>query len=330
MVTRASRFWGPGRRYARLLTALAMAPLLSCASIRQYPDDPEDTQANLAGYSMYFGSTPIATYSHLSGVERTSQRDAIVLNRMLAFDITYSQFRRRLTTDVNSISTGGDLVGLILTGLAATTGSAATKSALAAAATGVLGAKNAIDSDLYFQRSLPALVAQMDANRSRAQLAILTGLGKPDSDYPLGRALVDLDALRDAGGLTGAIQNLTAAAVRDKERTSEALTLVHGQAFKDSFSDRQKILMQINGLTPPQILALMKEMDKVLAERPSPIRQGVAATDPDTQREKDSRLAKIILGTWANTDQPEELDDSSTAVKFAAEWNAAIAIALSL
>jgi hypothetical protein len=51
------------------------------------------------------------------------------MNRMLAYYITYSNFKRRLLTDGNLISTGGDLVGLALTGLAATTGSAATKSA---------------------------------------------------------------------------------------------------------------------------------------------------------------------------------------------------------
>ena len=49
----------------------------------------------------------------------------------------------------------------------------------------------------------------MDANRAHAKLPIVAGLRKSNADYPLAFALIDLDALRDAGGIPTAIGGLT-------------------------------------------------------------------------------------------------------------------------
>ena len=75
-------------------------------------------------------------------------------------------------------------MALVLSGLGATTGGAATKAALAAASAGVIGAQGVISKDLYYQRTVPALLAQMEANRARATLVILQGIQKSESDYP--------------------------------------------------------------------------------------------------------------------------------------------------
>jgi hypothetical protein len=312
---------GPHRKFV----ALAMlVPLLACAAVQQYPDDPEDTQANLASYSAYFGAAKIADYALSTGTDRTQKRDDIVLNRMLAYDITYSNFKRRLLIDGNSISTGGDLISLALTGLAATTGSASTKAALAAAATGVIGAKAAINTDLYYQRTLPALIAQMDATRLKAKVALLQGLSKQDADYPLGRALVDLNTLKDAGGVTQAIQDLSTAAGEDRAAADQALTMVHGQAFKDTFNARQQITTDINALTDTQVLALMRAMDQKLPTRSDTVQAQIKMLDPHNAREKLPTRARIVLGQWAAMENPDNAQEASS---FTTEWTTAIAAA---
>jgi hypothetical protein len=58
----------------------------------------------------------------------------------------------------------------------------------------------------------------MDANRATAKAAILNGLSKPDKDYPLVRAFVDLQQLRDAGSMIGAVGSITGDAVAKKSR----------------------------------------------------------------------------------------------------------------
>ena len=117
------------------------------------------------------------------GPECTQKRDEIVLARLRGYDIELSDFERGLFCQGNPISLGGDLLALTLGGLTATTGSAATKAALGAATTGVIGAQAAMNKDLYYQRTIPALIAQMEANRAKAKLTIIQGLGQPDSGF---------------------------------------------------------------------------------------------------------------------------------------------------
>jgi hypothetical protein len=143
---------------------------------------------------------------------------------MNAYESSYSDFKRRLNGDNNIFNLGTDLTVLTLAGVAATTGSLATATALAAASAGVIGAKGAINSDLYFQRTLPALLAQMDANRAVAKLPIVKGLRLSDANYPLPIALIDLDALRDAGGIPTAIGGLTKQAEAVKASAEQAIS----------------------------------------------------------------------------------------------------------
>jgi hypothetical protein len=150
-------------------------------------------------------------------------RNQIVSGRMNAYEAAYSNFKRRLNGDANTLNLAADLSLLGLAGVAATTGSITTATALAAASAGIIGAKGAINSDLYFQRTLPALLAQMDANRARAKLPIFLGLRKSNADYPLVIALMDLDALRDTGGIPPAIGGLTQQAEAARASAEEVL-----------------------------------------------------------------------------------------------------------
>jgi hypothetical protein len=86
---------------------------------------------------------------------------------MRAYDITFADFEKRLYGDGNAVTLGSDLAGLILAGLTATTGNAATKSVLGAASAGVIGAKAAIDKDLYYPEDNTSVVGA-DGGRQAA------------------------------------------------------------------------------------------------------------------------------------------------------------------
>jgi len=192
---------------AWLATALA-----GCSGvISGYPKDPADTDAVLSGLqSRYFATTSTDAYDkETDATKRKQLRDELVGGRIRAYDIEFSCLERSLYETGNALSTGGDLAALVLNGVAATTGSAETKSALAAAATGILGAQGAISKDLFYQRTLPALLAQMHADRDNIKANIFQSLQLSDADYPLWKAESDLYGLNDAGSIWVAINGLT-------------------------------------------------------------------------------------------------------------------------
>jgi hypothetical protein len=196
---------------------LAAGSLPGCAPVLGFPNNPANDGATLASLQTYFDPSNEASYAALTNeAERRSLRDTIVINRLRAYEIEFNQFEKRLWGDSNVISAGGDLVALALAGFGATTGSAATKSALAAATAGVVGAQAAINKDLYYQRTLPALLSQMEANRDKIKLLILNGLNQPDATYSLFRANLDLDALQRASGIPSAVGDITGQAAENR------------------------------------------------------------------------------------------------------------------
>jgi len=191
-----------GRRGITSLLLVAWCLVLSaCAPLLGYPKDPEDTDATLSALAPYFNGAKDVEYAHAPPAAKTNIRNEIIFARMRAYDITFADFEKRLYGDGNAVTLGSDLAGLILAGLTATTGNAATKSVLGAASAGVIGAKAAIDKDLYYQKTIPALLAQMEADRLQAKAPIVTGMKVPDEQYPLVQAYIDLDAYKNAGSI---------------------------------------------------------------------------------------------------------------------------------
>jgi hypothetical protein len=199
-----------GRTFFRVLAISVAGLVASCGAIQGYPPDPENSRAVLASLQRYFQPSQEDAYiQETDPIQRRQLRDIIVLSQVRAYDIEFNGFERSLYAAGNGMSTGSDLVLLVLNGLGATLGGAATKAALAAASTGIVGAQTAITKDLFYQKTLPALIAQMEANRSVVELRIFTGLTQEDAKYSLLLAYLDLQALKQAGGIPQAITNLT-------------------------------------------------------------------------------------------------------------------------
>ena len=111
-------------RCARMGLAIAvLAGLLAgCAPLTGYPKDPEDTDATLTRLAPYFDGAAEAQYLALSDPTLRAQKlNDIILARIHAYDIEFADFERRLYGDGNATTLGGDLVGLVLAGLTATT-----------------------------------------------------------------------------------------------------------------------------------------------------------------------------------------------------------------
>ena len=258
-----------GARQAGLLCAgmLFALQLTGCAAINAYPDNP-DSSATLQGLrTTYFGATADDAYNAMAPTDadkRKALRDTIVLNRIRAFDAEFSLFQRALTSDNNWFSTGTDLTAFALNGFGAVTGTAATKSALAAASSGVMSAQGAVNKDLYYQKTISAIVTQMEANRGKVKLAIFTSLKLSDAEYPLARAESDLADLNDAGSLNGAISSITQASSNEKADTQAKTAAVQALTFaKTPTSNKLRNWVQPGGvINQDNIDALQGWLDK--------------------------------------------------------------------
>lgn len=222
------------------MLGLLGSSLASCSAVQGYPSNPEDTSAVLNSLRPYFTGGKIDEYTKASDVgTRTRLRDIIVLSRLRAYDIEFESFEKSLWGDGNAIALGSDLAALALGGIAATVKSAATKTAYAIAATGVIGAQAAINKDLFYQRTLPALLAQMEANRGKIKIAILMGLKQDDSRYPLIAAEIDLGMLSSAAGVPAGISNITEQASAQNQAVQNQLQALRNVAFSQTDSSKR-------------------------------------------------------------------------------------------
>ncbi len=194
----------------RAAVALIVGLTAACSAIEGYPTDPQNSAVTLnALQQKYFTDGVETQYEEAQGDKRQALRDKIIYARIQAYDIQFSQFQRALNANANAINVGTDIIAVALGGLGAVIADVTTKSALAAASAGVLGAQGAINKDLYYQKTVAALISQMEANRDEAKASILLNLKQPDAAYPLRRAYVDLSVLNDAGSLPAAISAIT-------------------------------------------------------------------------------------------------------------------------
>jgi hypothetical protein len=199
-----------------ILICLAACSVAACASLSGFPDYPVNPEADLFVLKTFFDPGRIVHYLNFRG-DRTSLRNEIIYGRIAAYDIEFAKFQQDIEKERALTDTTGDLTALLLSALGASLVSQATKTALAASVTAVTGAKASIDKNVFYDKTLPALFAQMDANRATAYLNIKTCVTKPDSGCPLTEAMVYLNAYRDAGSIPGALTAISQAAGVQKD-----------------------------------------------------------------------------------------------------------------
>jgi hypothetical protein len=230
-------------------------------------------------------------------------RDTIIFARMRAYDIEFADFERRLYGDGNGVTLGSDLIGLVLAGLTATTGNAATKSALGAASAGVIGAKAAIDKDLYYQKTIPALLAQMEADRLKALEPITKGMKQSDADYPLMQAYIDLDTCKTAGSIPTAINAVNQSAANAKD-AAQQIIMNERPSAADQLTYIGTVQSKLKTLTTDaQYLALAKAMQQNLAGRSQQIQSLVKTIDPKGARlTGNAQKARQVINAWIGED----------------------------
>ncbi|MEW6417520.1 MAG: hypothetical protein AB1480_05285 [Nitrospirota bacterium] len=182
-----------------------------CSTMQGYPDRSDNYESELSALSEYFKPETISEcIKKTSENEKRLCRDNIVHARIRAIDINFNSFQQAATKEHIQLNVGFDWAVLGLGGAGAVIDNSNTQAILAAISGGLTGAKGSIDKNVYFEKTMPVLLAKMIALRKSVLATIYKGLSLDTTEYPLIRALNDIDDYYNAGTIPGAVIGITA------------------------------------------------------------------------------------------------------------------------
>jgi len=208
----------------RILLLIVALSLISCASPRGFPERTVSSDEELKELKIYYESKKVDEYSvpDKTDKERMRIRNEIINARIAAIDIQFSLFQQKLHQEGVGLNIGSDAVILGL-GAAGALASGGTSQVLSAASAAVTGLKGSIDKKLFFEQTMPALFAQMIAQRKKVLAKIRTGLTNSATDYPLQQGFADLEDYRYAGSIPGALATIVEDAGTTSAKATEKL-----------------------------------------------------------------------------------------------------------
>ena len=175
-----------------------------------------------------------------------SARNEFIEGRLVLMNIRYIQFIRTLTAEKQLFDSATEMLAMSLTLTATAIEPASTKTALSAIASGVLGTHDIVNKNYYFEKTIPALISTMDAERKGVLVNILKGRNKDLFDYPITQAIIDLNTYYQAGTLQSAVMTIQ---VQAAENDSEATRKVQSIQRVADFSSNDLLQETLMSLT---------------------------------------------------------------------------------
>jgi hypothetical protein len=254
--------------FLALLSLALLSLLQGCATARRggAPDPSFDVDNDLKQLEeKYSQADAIKAYYQTPSA---AKRDEFVVGRLTLMNIRYIQFVRSLTAERALLDSATQMLTLGLSLAGASVGAAGTKTLLAAIAAGVTGSREIIDKNYFYEKTVPALVAQMNAERKMVLVRILQGRGKSLDDYPFEQAVTDLHEYYQAGTFTGALIAIQAEAGA-KERAQDRELIRIRPIAREHVVRKRALTDAIGALKPadlPKVQAALRALDKQPAE----------------------------------------------------------------
>ncbi len=190
---------------------LAAASLGGClASLSGAPDRLFTLEEETRSAKIVSSPERYEEYARSFGQRKFELRNQIVLSRMYAIDMLYSDYEARLTRERQEVGFYSTVVNLALNSAGTLAGGAATKATLHAISAGLVGAKTSYEKDILIERTVSILQKQMRVNRKEVKTQIVERLSGSTSAYPLEFALTDVERYYRAGTISGALLGVDA------------------------------------------------------------------------------------------------------------------------
>lgn len=227
-----------GAKLNLILVLVLILSLLAggCATIRNYPTRSADAWGEAAALNDMF---PLSGYFNpaYSETQREIYRNNLINARILAIDLNFEKFQQDLVREGVFTDLGTDWAILGLTGAGAVVPLTQTKTVLAAISTGITGAKTSVDKNLFFKKTIAALITQMKADRKSLLLTIRQKMQEDTDRYPLTAALIDLEDYYKAGTLPQALTSINVNAGATVKQKDEKLKKLVVKYVKDQAGD---------------------------------------------------------------------------------------------
>jgi hypothetical protein len=275
----------------KLKLAACMLPLMlsGCASLAGSPErvvSLADSMSLVSGpnapYRMEqalkaFDDQDATATGPRHGLTRQQYRNMVVTLFLNAADAQYSAWRSRVSDERRELGLGFDSTVIGLTGIASVARQSLVRS-LTATASIMAGTRGTIDRNVYFDRTLPGLLASMDAGRLRIRAEITRRLSSDsDAEYPLATAFADISNYELAASLDRAIEQVTAQAAQERAAAQrEYDTAIHACHVTEDVSTHR---YTINHWARSQTVEKLSAFATRIGADQSPIPNGTDASE---------------------------------------------------
>lgn len=203
---------------------ISLLILYGCASTGGFPERTDNVESQLDDLkSKYFHPDAAQTNGKITIYNTATDanirkllRNEIIYSRLLAIDLQFSIFQEAIYKEGVVSNLTLDILGVGVGAAGGVVSNLTTSQILSALSGGIAGSKTAINKNLYYERTLPALFSLMIANREKIKIEIYEGLKLDDIVYPLGRGFADLERYYIAGSIPGAIASVNEEAGKKK------------------------------------------------------------------------------------------------------------------
>ncbi len=258
--------------------ALVVALLISLAGCASFQGAPEraDAEVSLEASDRLHHEALQSYYATPLPEEQKLARNRFIEIRAGLIDHKYAVFKQEVYQQRVGGNVGVDVATLGLNGIGAAVSATGAKTALHAVSAGLIGSKASIDKNAYFDRTLPALLSQMDAARATVRLRLMNGMLVDTVRYSLMQAAADLEGYFQAGTFAGAIEGITTQAAVEQQtavkklerglpseaevtRRLSAMGFEVRNAIETPVSDAFVVCLQPGGLRDPRRQATLRD-----------------------------------------------------------------------
>jgi len=240
-----------GYMHLALVSAVCACLVSGCTAVRGFPDPPATSKAVYPDPSYLLGPDAVQRYVQETDAARKKLlRNEIIDARMAELDRKFGDFERALYQEGIGTGIGTDWTVLAMTAATAMVSAASTKTDLGALSTAVIGGHASYEKRALFDKTLPALLAQMVAQRETVRLAIRTSQASPVESYSWFAAESDLQGFERAGSLPAALLTIAKdAGLKSAEAEQKLQSLREGTYLKDSAGDVLRKFWKPDGTT---------------------------------------------------------------------------------
>lgn len=201
----------------RLIVMAAMLALPGCSTLNGAQDSALASSVPTVATGTYARNAMITAFHTTATTEaaKVLYRAQVAALFMEAIDENYDRFSSGIFREGVELNLGFDTAIIGLSTIATLESGAAEE--LAAVIGATAGLESSVDKNLYFDRTMPALIAVMDARRTRVETEILSRLRLSSSEYPVEMLLRDLRRYQQAGTLFRAVVDVTAEATEERQ-----------------------------------------------------------------------------------------------------------------